>query len=70
MQAANFLDIKGLLDLGCKTVASMIIGTTTTTTPNSRMHALNTTRHARHTTGKTPEEIEQLFRIPTQQQQH
>lgn len=39
--AANFLDIKSLLDLGCKTVASMIIG-------------------------KTPEEIEQTFRIPTQ----
>lgn len=48
--AANFLDIKGLLDLGCKTVANMIKGKT----PEQIRHELDIENDF------TPEEEEQI----------
>ncbi|KAJ3028433.1 UNVERIFIED_CONTAM: hypothetical protein HDU68_001659 [Siphonaria sp. JEL0065] len=51
--AANYLDIKSLLDLGCKTIANMIKGKST----EEVMEALGI-----EDSGFTPEEIEQIKR--------
>jgi S-phase kinase-associated protein 1 len=51
-QAANYLDIKPLLDLGCKTVANMIKGKST--------EEIRTALNIQH--DFTPEEEEQIKR--------
>ena len=54
--AANYLDIRPLLDLTCKTVANMIKGIVF-------FFQLCTEKKLTHPPGKTPEEIRKTFNI-------
>lgn len=61
MQAANYLNIKSLLDLTCLTVANMIKGSVDT--DNHNLQSFCAERFLVNGTGKTPEEIRKTFNI-------
>jgi hypothetical protein len=68
MQAANYLNIKALLDLGCLTVANMIKGALlgpNATRQSNMLHKISSggLTASAPCTGKTPEEIRKTFNI-------
>ena len=73
VQAANYLNIKSLLDLTCQTVANMIKGAAALPAPCHRSLAFVMTgaismvvlsQRLCVAAGKTPEEIRKTFNIP------